>query len=149
MYIKCCLFIFYYITSSLSFSFLGNVINNYKQWIRTVAKMKAAIKRLPAKKMLTACAAKCCSNEDKSWPEVSLETSTSRNVLILENAYKFLYRYYCTLTSLANFIPTNPSTGFVGCFYNSAMTHLCWTCPIVSRFWIWFFFVSHLYSVPL
>ncbi|CAI9593678.1 unnamed protein product [Staurois parvus] len=42
------------------------------------------------------------------------ESKCSRNVIILENAYKSLYRWYYTPARLASFIPTYSPACFRG-----------------------------------
>lgn len=60
----------------------------------------------------------------------------SSNFIILENAYKVLYRWYYTLVRLARFIPTYSPLCFRGCTQEGTMAHIWWSCPSVCRLWV-------------
>ena len=75
--------------------------------------------------------------DPEDWQAMTLTLSKcSRNVLILENAYKVLYRWYYTPARLARFIPNYSPLCFRGCPQEGSMAHIWWSCPRACRLWI-------------
>lgn len=74
------------------------------------------------------------------WQAVSL---SSKNVLIVENSYKVLYRWYYTTARLAEILPNYCHTCFCSCLVEGTMVHIWWTCQVVSRLWIWVYNLIH------
>ena len=73
----------------------------------------------------------------EDWRAMTMALSKcSRNVLILENAYKVLYRWYYTPARLARFIPTYSPLCFRGCSQEGSMAHIWWSCPRACRLWV-------------
>lgn len=63
-------------------------------------------------------------------------SKSSKNVLILENAYKVLYRWYYMQVRLAWFIPSYSPLFLWGCSLEGTMAHIWWSCPKVCRLWV-------------
>lgn len=61
---------------------------------------------------------------------------SSKNVLLLENDYKVLYRWYYTSARLARLISSYSPLCFRGCSQESTMAHIWWSCPKVCRPWV-------------